>query len=88
MTGDQRKESNLRFLSKKNKISDPEKFEVFFKKLYGEETYEIDTFHRNIENIVQEKLKYENSEFKNESEIFDPEISMEELKKTDKEIKK
>ena len=38
-------------------------------------------FHKNIEHVVQERLKGESTESKGKKLIFDPEISLEELKR-------
>ena len=73
--------SNIKGNLKRNKIPDPDKFEIFFRKLYGE------VFHKNIEHVVQGRLKGESTESKEENLIFDPEISLEELKRNINKLK-
>ena len=49
---------------KRNKIPDPDKLKIFFRKLYGEKHYDTEVFHKNIEHVVQGRLKGESTESK------------------------
>ena len=63
-------------------ISDPEYFQNFFKKIYSEETCDMDDFHKNIKHEVNELLKHDKS-----NRLFDAEITIDEVKKYIKELK-
>ena len=78
--------NELQGKTKMSNISNPEKFERFFKKLYSEEIQNKGTFHENIEDTIKKYFEDENIEGKR-NEILDAEITVEELKKHIEKLK-
>ena len=72
--------NELQGKTKVSNISNPERFESFFKKLYSEKIQNKGTFHENIENMIKKYLEDENVQSKG-NKILDANITEEELKK-------